>query len=206
MLISSFIIIGGSYHYNQQQLDSYNDANRNLSLITEKYKQAQTKKRWLSQYKQSFAQLKKDRIIGNGDRLGWIESIDRIAQFEKIPYIKFTLNKLETAELVYLQLDMTGLSLFKTVMEINLNLLHEGDLFVLFSLLEEQTKGVFLINSCELKNQVKDKNELFQPINYKAEKAQILKNVYRHNIDGKCLLNWYTIREAEISNDPPPPP
>lgn len=199
-------MIGWSYRYSQQQQQSYDDANENLRLITEKYKQAQIKKLWLSQYKKPFAQLERRRIIGDGDRLSWIESIDLIAQSEKIPYIKFILNKLEAAELDQYQIEMAGLSLFKTVMEVNFSLLHEGDLFVLFSLLEEQAKGLFLIDSCVLINQVKDEAELFLPINYKAEKSQLLKNVYRHNIDGKCFLNWYTIREAEVDNEPPPPP
>ncbi len=198
--------VAASYWFLQQQKTHYDESLGELIQAKNKLKNARQKSFWLTRYEPKFNQLKQKNIIGDGDRLGWIEAIDEIAQQEKIPYLKFTLNKIQASTFDFYQQETNNLSLFKTIMELDFSLLHEGDLFSLLSSLEHKTQGLFLVDSCSLVNQVVDEQELFQAINYNQERQDIRKDVYHHNIDGKCFLSWYTLHEIEEFYDPTPPP
>ncbi len=113
---------------------------------------------------------------------------------------------MKPSEFSFYQQQTDNILLFKTIMELNFSLLHEGDLFTLLSSLEDKTQGLFLVDSCSLVNNIIDEKNLSQAIDYSQEKLEIRKAVYRHNIDGKCIISWYTLKEVEESFDPTPPP
>jgi hypothetical protein len=194
-ILISVALFGGSNWYNEQQQEKYDVSKQELWQIKEKLKLGKKLAYWLSGYKPFYEQLIKEHIVNDEDRLGWIESIDRIVKNEKIPYVKFTLNRQQATKFPFYKKDIDGVSLFKTVMELNFSLLHEGDLFKLLNSLEQQTQGLFLIKSCQLSNKVLVSSNLYEPIDYTQPIEKIRNEIYRHNIDGKCFLDWYTIHK-----------
>jgi len=197
IILCSLALSGGSYWYYDQQVQKHGVSEQKLSQINAKLEVSKTRLSWLLKDKKIYDKLVADHIFGNEDRLGWIETIDNITKTEKIPYVKFTLKQQQRTELPFSQLSTTGIDIFKTLMELKFSLLDESDLFVLLNLLDRRAQGFFLIDSCELVTQIKNEAELLEPIDYKKPIDTVRKEIYQHNIDGKCYLNWYTIDQEK---------
>jgi len=72
-------------------------------------------------------------------------------------------------------------SLFKSVMNLNMQLLHEGDLFRLFEILDEKAKGAYNIENCTIT----------------STSTRILEAPGSANLSARCELIWHSIKLAD---------
>lgn len=76
-----------------------------------------------------------------------------------------------------------GIQLSKSVMTLNMQLLHEGDLYTIINNLHNNAKGLFDIKSCAIVRNLSQSNSLAESETDK-------------NFSAKCELNWYTLQQA----------
>lgn len=178
----SIILIGSSYLYWQSVSEEKRSVESAYLLISNKYETARERKRLIDQFDERFAELTKVGIIGMEQRLSWITVIDSEVRRNKVSYVKYKINKQEVVQDKALITKYPGIDIFVSKMDLNMQLLHEGDLFRLMNALENKAKGLFDITSCKITRNTQSGSLLIEHSgtdkNFKAD----------------CVLNWYTFR------------
>lgn len=154
----------------------------NLAGAKEKYYLAIDRKRLLKEFESEYNKLIKEGVVGDEHRLNWIDIVEQTTKKEKIPYVKYKINKQATATESELGALYPGIDIFKSSMMLDMQLLHEGDLYTVINKLNDNAKGLFNVESCNLmRNQYTS--------------GSVLENKTDKNFTAKCSLVWYTMRE-----------
>lgn len=180
MLISS-LLATGSFLFkfylnkkNQEHLITLQKQENKIAIAEDRLK-------LLKLYRKKFLKLKKSGIEGDENRLAWIEQINKVTEHFQIPRVKYRILKKEPVFDNRLTEPLDGLQVYKSSMPVELTLLHEGDLINLLYYLSQNQSGLFSITYCNI-SKLQDQKE----------KNQLLTT---GNLDGKCLLNWFSIQE-----------
>ncbi len=126
-------------------------------------------KRSLQQYRELLAR----GIVGDENRLEWIERINAIRLAHKLYDIRA-----EISEQKKLDNPATGPDIMVSRMDISLPLLHEDDLFQLLDGMRAGGHGYFQVKSCNLDRGLPVDRRVLAP-----------------TLNSTCALNFYTIRE-----------
>lgn len=186
LLISSTIIIVSTL-YKEGATENKNLASSQLTEAKEKYFLAIDRKRLLKEFEKKYQQLEKKGVVGDEQRLNWIDIIERITKLKKIPYVKYKINKQTLVSELQLQAIYPGIDIFKSSMVLNLQLLHEGDLYTMINELDTQADGLFEVASCNLNRSLQSR-------------GSILESHTDKNFIARCELNWYSMKPKTVAN------
>lgn len=130
----------------------------------------------ISEYEKGYMQLVKNNVVGDENRLNWIESLQKIANVKGFPSVKYNISSQQKINDSKSMKKLKGLAVYRSEMAIDVEMLHEEDLFVLLNDLEKRAKGLFVVNSCN--------------INRNNRKAG-------SGMRARCTLGWYTFKSSE---------
>ena len=176
------IIVSNSWWQttNDEKITAYNK----LLHAKDRYYTALKQKELLKKFEAKFKHLKESGIVGDEDRLNWVDTIEKITSKYKIPYLKYNVDKRTPFNSPQLNQHYPGISLYKSVMTLEMQLLHEGDLYTILNNLEKNAKGIFDIKSCTI---VRNASQVDTLLNSTTDK----------NFSSKCVLNWYTMENRK---------
>ena len=127
-------------------------------------------------YLPQFIELQGSGFIGQEQRLNWVETLQNAGDTLQLPSLGYEISAQQT--------HATGASaspgdyrVFVSDMNLTMQLLHEGDLLALLSLLDEQAKGFYTVFGCSLTRNF----------------TQLTDNPEAGNISADCLLKWFSI-------------
>lgn len=135
----------------------------------------------LNAYAPDYEIYRAQDIIGEANKLNWIEQLDSVSREIGIPNIQFTLEntrKIQEGETPFYHYEIP---IYVTEMYLDLLLLHEGDLFLLLNEMASRANGVFSVETCEL-----------QRVGAKADQALF------EGLKGKCHLRWFNLEDLTI--------
>ena len=167
---------------------SYNNkvmAEDNLTEAKERYYSAINQKQLLKQFEEKYKQLISSGIVGDEDRLNWVDTIEKITANNKIPYLKYKIDKREQLNSNEINQTYPGIQLLKSTMTLDMQLLHEGDLYTIINSLHNKAKGLFDIKSCAI---VRNTTQAESLVDSHTDK----------NFSAKCVLNWYTMQKGVV--------
>ena len=168
-------------------------------LYSEAYEKNQSQKILLDEYRQKtdsviedtqilyeflpvFEEMSENGLIGEEDRLDWVETLRNVAHelgLEKIEY-RIDEQKLLEDE----NLSPTGdYEIRKSAMKLSMELLHEADFLHLVRAMKENANGLFFVDGCKLHR-----------INEMISRDTLV------NLNIECQLSWFTIRYPQISS------
>ena len=130
-------------------------------------------------YLPSFIKLYEDGIIGSEHRLNWVEVLRESGDEIRMPSLVYQIESQEVFTPAF-PLDMGKFKLYSSTMSLNMQLLHEGDLFQILDRLDEDARGSFSLSSCNILQSGSD----------------IMNDPGAANISVRCELQWFTIRLA----------
>jgi hypothetical protein len=172
------VFAAGTLLFIQQNTGTQWQQTRNqLQQATQRYQTASDQKLILEHYQQRFTALKNSNILGEEQRIDWVEAIQSSSTRHAIPSVKFSLSQRASAELPE---DVTSIAVYVSQMRLEMNLLHEGDLYNLFADLDNGAQGIYGIKSCALKQEGK----------------QAIESTFTSSLNGICELYWYTMGEV----------
>ncbi len=178
MLISSATLI--FFHsFMTSSLNKNLAATSQLKHARESYYDAVINKALLEKYEPHYNKLKNTGIIGNEHRLNWINNIDNIALKYNISHLRYKIDKRQNISTEELSIKYPDIKIYKSAMTLQMQLLHEGDLYTILSNINNNPFGLFDIQTCTI-----------QRNNHLAELN--LKN--NRNFSASCLLYWYTFQ------------
>jgi len=131
----------------------------------------------LEQYRTLFIDYKSTGLVGDERRLSWIESLERTNSRIKLPKMTYRLMPQQDFQRPGLKLNRSVI-LTSAPMVLNMDLLHEEDIFSVFEGLRHSIKNIFTVDSCKLTR----KGIIGRPLD--TQKA---------NLTASCVIRWVTI-------------
>lgn len=181
VILSSAVFSAAGYYYWKNEIEKKQVANRELQTIIAKYELAKKNTEILKKYKSKYSRLKSKGVIETEDRLSWVKGIELAVNKNLISSVQYKINKQEKYKDAGLSQSYPDIEVFISGMTIEMDLLHEGDLYAFFNELQKNVKGFFEIKSCDLSIPGK-------PL------ESILDSISDSNMKAKCHVNWYSIK------------
>ncbi len=175
-LAISSSLIGVSYYFNINLNKEYNNNKIAFQSISRRYLDVDQEEQLLRDYYPQFVKLYMQGIIGREKRLNWVEALRQASEKIRLPSLNYSINSQEEHIPEY-NINYSGYTLYRSSMELNLGLLHEGDLFKLIDYMNRAADGTYTISECSF--------------GMSGREIQYEKNAA--NITVQCLLNWITI-------------
>lgn len=188
-IVISAVIFLIFHSMRQSSIEGAANARVTLQSAKNRYHTALEKKRIYETYKERFDQLVKDGIYGDEQRLNWIDAIEKTANVYKIPYLKYKIEHRVPVSSPELTRNHPGIQLYKSSMDLDMQLLHEGDLYTVINHVEKYANGLFDVQKCALNRNLMENTTL---VDSKTGK----------NFSARCTLNWYTIHKKKQVQPP----
>ena len=177
--VSAIIAVSDAYR------GSGEDGFRTTELAIRKWKsridEANRNNQILVDHEDNYYSLKDRAVIGDENRLSWVEVIQRVANERGLVSVKYNIASQEQEKDENLKSDFPGIDVFRSVMSLDMKLMHEGDFFALLDALKKEAKGLFVVDSCNI--------ELLNP--------GVAPSTEEDNIRAVCELSWYTMKKKQ---------
>lgn len=172
-------LLAGSGFFAGRMEQSYQRQHARLSDTSQRYLAVVEEEKIIRDYLPQFMGLSETGIVGAEHRLHWIEVLQYAAAELQLPSLAYEISAQQPGAVKLAPAPGTH-QVFISQMTLNVQLLHEGDLFALFDLLEARAKGLYRVASCELVR------------NY----TELTEDPVAANISANCVLEWFSIRPA----------
>lgn len=148
-----------------------------LQQATERYRLSGTEKTNIIKYLPQYQQLISKGVVGEERRLEWVDALRNIHKNQKLFSIKYNIGAQEIYKPVF-SINAGPFKITRSLMKIELAMLHEGDLLTLLNGLGTQQTSPFIVRQCEMIRQSANIGSSLTP-----------------NMQAKCELDWMTIHE-----------
>jgi len=169
-------LIGGAYYFNSKLSKELKRNKGVFQSISQRYLDVDQEEKLLHDYFPEFIKLYNKGVIGREKRLNWIEALRRSGEEIKLPGLRYSIESQEIYTPEY-DIKYNGYALYNSNMELNLGLLHEGDLFKLLKYMDQTADGSYTISECT----------------FGMNGSEVKMEKDHANISADCLLHWVTI-------------
>ena len=180
-IVAMSVLFVLSYYYWDSEKADKHLVKDSLQKSLARYELAKTNTNILKQYKMRYESLKEKGLIESNDRLSWVNAMEAAVNKSLITSVQYKIDKQIKYNESGLSRAYPDIEIFKSSMIIDMELLHEGDLYAFFDELKNNTKGFFEIKSCVLNASAKALED-------------ILETLSDSNLKARCDINWYSIR------------
>jgi hypothetical protein len=150
-----------------------------LDSETATRRQTATDRQIAETYASRYVALVERGAVGEEQRLGWADTLRRLANELRLPYVRFSGGPRRPVGPEHLPADAA--SALVSPMDLQLGLVHEGDLLRLLDGLHE-APGLFTVQGCRLERS-----------------TGVAPEPGRANVSGSCQLQWLSIDPAAIN-------
>lgn len=176
------VIIGLSEAYKGGDEGRFKSTEMQIRKWKSRIDEANRNNQILVDHEDNFYRLKNRAVIGDENRLSWVEVIQRVANERGLASVKYNIASQELDKHENLKAEFAGIDMFRSVMSLDMKLMHEGDFFAVLDALRQDARGLFIVDNCEI--------ELLNPdAGMPAAAAD--------NIRATCNLSWYTMKKTE---------
>lgn len=179
LCVSTSLVYGGYFFKERMELE-FNRANAAFRSISSRYLAVDEEEKLIRSYLPRFIDLYESGMIGNEQRLNWVEVLRAAGDEIRMPSLSYQIE----SQQVYtpdFPLNMGKYRLYSSKMSLNMQLLHEGDLFRILDELDLHARGNYSLSSCSINQTL----------------TEITDNPDAGNISARCDLQWFTIRLAD---------
>lgn len=151
VLISAAFLYGSGHYATRAQQDRraaqsrLDDARRQLTA-------AQEDRQNMATYAEKYQSLAQGGIFGDGQRLDWMEGLERLRQQHIVDSFRYNIAP-QKPHVPVSPIDGGVFDIQYSEMVLELDLLHEGQLINFFSALRAQVKGHYQLEGCTLQRQ-----------------------------------------------------
>ncbi len=183
-LLVIVLISGGALTVSYQFANSKNTTNKRERAkylnVRNQYRTLDQEEGLIATYLPRYVALENAGVIGREKRLDWIEALRQSAKQAQVAKLRYTI-AVQKPFVTGSKLDVGDFRVFASVMDIKVDLLHEGDLFALLENFNRSVTGLYGLSECDIKRRGKD-------ISNEADAV---------NLTASCKLNFLTIRKAD---------
>ncbi|GMR01526.1 MAG: hypothetical protein BMS9Abin19_0922 [Gammaproteobacteria bacterium] len=184
ILLSMAIVVALSDTYKWDADEENTRAKRDMRKWRNKIEEANRNNQILVEHENTFLRLKEKSVIGDENRLSWVEVIQKTAQSRGMASVKYNISSQILQDKKALGKKYKGIDIFKSTMSLDMKFIHEGDLFAMLNALRNHAQGLSIIDRCDI--ELVNKSD---PVDLSSEMA-------RENMNAYCELSWYTLKKA----------
>lgn len=188
-LVLVLIAISALTIYTQQQKSVAEQAlqtqTNQLNQARQRYLASGQEKDTISQYLPKYQTLLQQGFVGEEHRIEWVDALRKIHGREKLFNINYSIGAQEEYQPSFIS-NAGGIKLYRSVMKLELSMLHEGDLLTLIDDLRQQQGAPFMVRQCEITRQ-----------------NALVGNSFAPNMHADCELDWVTIHEPQNAGGAP---
>ncbi|MBL4782337.1 MAG: hypothetical protein JKX92_08850 [Porticoccaceae bacterium] len=179
LLLCSLALVFGSALYKQKQLDEEKNINSRMRSLQVNIANIALDKILIKDYQSSHKNLTDKGFFDKEKRLAWIEQLQLTADRLGLLDLRYQINsQSEVAQDIFST--PPGVRLFKSRLNFQTRLLHEGDLVSLIADLQSHHSGLLVVEHCKLSRHSGRDNHSIKP------------GKNRYNFHGLCDIAWYT--------------
>lgn len=179
-LVISISLVATTWYFKTDMIAQYEKSNRNFQAISRKYLAIDEEERLIKEYYPRFIRLYNSGILGPERRLNWIETLRESGEKIQLPELRYVINSQTEYEPDF-TINTGGFQIFSSTMNLDVDLLHEGDLVHLLGDLDKHALGLYKLSRCKLKR-------LTEEVKEDPEKP---------NIKATCDLIWFNIKNTD---------
>jgi hypothetical protein len=175
----------------------HNNAQENLVSTQKRYQQQQSinfeaehSAAVLAEFLPQYRELQKQGVIAQPQRLQWLETLQKNADADLIPMVRFTLSPSIIATTTETSYASDTLQLKVTPMQISFTLLHEMDFYRLMHAMQTESKGVFSTQDCVI-----ERNEGENITERSNDSVDTSNPETLDSFKGQCNLLWYSLAD-----------
>ncbi|MEM7252985.1 MAG: hypothetical protein AAF493_16335 [Pseudomonadota bacterium] len=180
-LVIALLIAGGlvfaAQYFGDDVSSAHNRESNRLTSARGRYLTLDDEKRLIADFYPRYQQLEARGTIGGEQRLNWVETLRQAAAAVKVPSLQYQIASRNKVRPDF-PLDSGEFSLMMSEMNLDIGLLHEGDLFRLFQELEIRASGLFHVTDCRIERLTEQ---------FSLEKPD------KANLRAVCRIAWYTL-------------
>ena len=174
-------VVSMSYVYVDGIDQEQQTAKRAMRIWQSKINSSVENNQIIDEFEVNFLRLVNQGVVGAENRLSWFETIQETAKKRGMPSVKYSISTQAPLKEDNLKKEYRGIDVFKSVMTLDIEMAHEGDLFALLNDLSK-AEGLYAVDKCEIKK-----------ISMKVVDTD-------NNMRAYCELGWYTFR-GEKANE-----
>jgi len=182
-LLVGSALIGGSWYFKQEMLKNYKRNQVQFQGISRQYLAVDEEERLINEYNSVFLTLFDRGVLGDEHRLDWIETIRATGESIKLPALRYKINSQNIYTPEY-PVNTGNFSLYSSDMVLNLDLLHEGDIFRVLRDLDNKALGTYSVSGCK----------------FLRKSGEVKEDPTIANISADCNLQWFTIKNSDGSD------
>jgi hypothetical protein len=181
LLVIALAIVGTalamSFQFKSRQETSLARERTMMIASRSRYQDLDEEEDIIATYLPRDSDLEDKGIIGREQRLDWIDVLRQSAREVRVPRLQYTIEAQRRFD-TGLDLQVGDYRVFASSMQLQLGLLHEGDLIRLLSKLRDGVNGLFGVSGCSM-------SRPRGPLRLEPDAA---------NVDARCVINFITIR------------
>lgn len=161
IILSVIGIAGSIYMKNLMQQDKNNDQQQ-LAEANAQFEQAHVEEQEIRLYHAKYLKLMEQGILGEENRLQWLESIGQIKTNRKLFEFDYKIDAQQTVQ-ADPAIPQGNFALYSSTMKLGFSLLHEEDLLNALHDLKKNTKQIGLLRECTITRSEKDSGPIVSP-------------------------------------------
>jgi len=178
VLVGLALLIGFAHYYGQQQQKALENQKNQLNAARQHYLLSGSEKDIITEYLPKYQKLINKGFVGEEHRIEWVDELRSEHQQHKLFGIKYNISQQEEYKPTF-ALNLGGFALHRSVMKLELDMLHEGDILKLTESMAAKDAAPFMLRDCEIVR-----------LNNSTVFNQLIPNLH-----AQCDLDWLTIHE-----------
>jgi len=171
-------IVFAQQYKTEQELALLNQQNQ-LNAARQRYQSSGLEKEVITAYLPQYQTLINKGFVGEERRIEWVESLREQHKNHKLFGIKYSIKQQEKYTPAFVP-NQGGFTLNRSVMQFELDMLHEGDLLQLTESLSKANVAELMLRDCEIT---------------RLNESGALSSQLIANLHAQCELDWLTLRE-----------
>ncbi|MGB4812641.1 MAG: hypothetical protein WBP13_09220 [Methylophilaceae bacterium] len=174
------VLIGLAYRYRISQQQALQSQANLLNTARQHYQSSGKEKETITQYLPQYQALIDKGFVGEERRIEWVDNLRAQHKNHKLFGVNYSINQQEEYKPLFAS-NIGGFVLHRSVMKLDLDMLHEGDILSLVESLSANNTAPFMLRDCEM-TRINQNSELMS--------KQLIANLH-----AKCELDWLTLHE-----------
>ena len=186
VLVAVVLLSAGAQHYTDAQTAALEKQEGELKTAKKRYQDSGTEKDTIIEFLPQYQQLIAKGFVGEERRIEWVEALRQQHKAHKLFGIKYAISQQESFQPEF-SASIGSFTLHRSIMKLDLDMLHEGDILRLVESLYTPSATPFMLRDCQI-TRLNDVGPL---------STQLVPNMH-----AACELDWITMREPVLTEVP----
>lgn len=183
-IVCAILLLVAAQYYASNQAQSLQTQQNLLNTARQRFQSSGAEKDMMTEFLPKYQALISKGLVGEERRIEWVENLRAQHKQHKLFGIQYTIGAQEKYAPTFAG-NLGGFTLNRSIMKLELDMLHEGDLLQLTESLSTHQTANFILRDCEITR---------TNTNTSALGSQLIANLH-----AQCALDWLSLREP-LSN------